>query len=727
MEGRQPAGGKAGSRTSGSAKASARGGMDFARLDSFFNPSSLALVGATDRSRWSWSAFHNWRTYSEGPCYLVHPRHQKVHGEPAFPSLSAIGESVDIAYVMVPTDQVLPVMEEAASIGIRNAVILTAGFGETGPEGAALEAKLVELAEAEGMLFLGPNGNGFVNAARGRTPYGLPIAPPLRRGPVGIVLQSGGLASVVLGMAQARGVGTTMVVSTGNEAMVGATDVIDYLAAQEETRAIAVFLESIRQPEHFKEVATAALEAGKAIVALKAGRSAAGSRAALAHTGAVAGDAAVVQAVLDSLDVVRVTSLEDLLTTAGLLGYQPRRLGRRLAVVAVSGGACDILADRASDEGLELPEYPPATLAALEELLPPYSNPHNPLDVTGYVVVDANISARSLEAVVASPAGHFDEVLYQTTIPQAAPPDPAPLMARYAALAELVARSPLPVLLQSSGPAGGGFADEVLDRFGFFVLDGIEHGMSALGSAVRWQERREALLSRPRPAPAPRLEPPPGATGTFGEARARALLAAHGVPVVPTVIVHNVGEALSAARTFGGPVALKVAADTLLHKSDLGGVELDLRTEEEIEEAAERLLAIAETHHVGDEGLQVAPMRRGGVELLASVRCDPAWGPILVVGLGGVWVEVLGETSLLPLPSGRVEIEDALRSLRGYQLLEGGRGRPGVDMEALIDSLTGIARLGEGLGDALDTLEVNPLWAGPSSCEALDALVVWAR
>lgn len=698
------------------------------RLATFFRPDSVALIGATDRSRWSTSTFSNWRSHSAGrPVYLVHPHHETVHGQRAYPSLSAIEDPVDLAYVMVPTAQVLPVLTEAAALGIRNAVILTAGFAEMGAEGRALEARLVELAYQHEMVLLGPNGNGFINASGRRAPYGLAITPPLVAGPVGVVLQSGGLASGVLAMAQARGIGVSHVVSMGNEAMLSATDVVNYLVAHEETRCIAVFLESIRHPDDFRMVAQAALDAGKPIVAFKVGRSAAGQEAALAHTGAVVGDAAVVRAALSGLGVVQVDSLEDLLTTAGFLGQTPARLGRRVAVVASSGGACDIIADRATDEGIELPDFPEKTLAALREFLPAYSNLHNPLDVTGYVVVDPTLSHRALEIVLEEAAGHFDAVLFQTAVPRVEPPDPEPLLARYAKLAATLEKAPVPVILQSSSTGDmSGFPTMVMQRYGFHLLDGIEHGMSALGQVLWWQEARDLLIGRPRPRPAPPVRVR-DARGAWGEGRTRALLAAHGVPVVPTSTANSPAAAAAAAAVVGWPVVLKVASDSLLHKTDIGGVALDLRTPQEVEQAAERLLRVAADHGVAADGVQVAPMRTDGVELLASVKRDPAWGPVLAVGLGGIWVEVLADTALRLLPVAAPDVEAMLDELRGAKLLAGIRGQRPVNRAALVSAILAVARLGEALGDALDTLEINPMWAGPTGAEALDALVVWSE
>ena len=708
-------------------RADGRLGLDPARLRAFFHPESVALVGATDRSRWSISTYENWTSYSEGrPIYLVHPHHTTVHGAKVAPTLEAVGEPVDLVYIMVPTDRVLDVMAEAAAVGIRNAVILTAGFAEMGPAGMELQDRVVALAAAHGMVVLGPNGNGFVNAAGRRVPYGLPIAPPLTAGPVGIVLQSGGLASAVVAMAQARGIRPSLVVSMGNEAMVTLTDVLDYLVEDDATQALAVFLETVRQPAHLRQVATRALEAGKPIVALKVGRSQAGTQAALAHTGAVAGDAATTKAALEDVGIVLVESLEDLLATAGLAGSRPGRLGRRLGVVAVSGGACEIIADRATDEGIELPPFPEPTMARLPDVLPPYANPQNPLDVTGYVVVDPTLAVRTLEVVLEHAGTAFDEVLFQTTVPRVAPPDPGPLLSRLRRLAELRRRSDVPIVLQSSSSSDlTGFAADVMSELDLHLLDGIEHGMAALGAMVRWQERRQARLAQLALAPPDPIAVPDGAVGVWGEARTRTLLADHGVPVVPSVLALDADAAVDAAAAMGGPVVVKVASDALVHKSDVGAVALDLRTPDDVRREAGRLCDLAKSVGGGEPGVLVAPMRRGGVELLVSVRRDPVWGALLTVGIGGVWVEIFADAALRILPISAEEVGTMLGELRAAPLLDGARGGPPVDRGALVDAILAIAELGQGLGEALDTLEVNPLWAGPDGCEALDALVVW--
>jgi acyl-CoA synthetase (NDP forming) len=698
------------------------------RLIAFFGAKSVVLIGATDRSPWSIWTHANLRQYSPGvTVHVVHPHHEKVHGQQVLKSLKALDGPVDLAYVMVPTSAVLEVMNEVADAGITNVVILTAGFGEAGPDGAELETQLVDLAHARGLTVLGPNGNGFINAAGRVTPYGLLIAPPLDVGPVGIVLQSGGLASAVLAGAQARGIGISLLVSTGNEALTSASDIMRYLIEDDQTKVIAAFLESVRQPDEFREVAELALETGKPIVALKTGRSEAGAKAALAHTGALAGDDRVVDAAFRQLGVIRVDSLEELLATAGYLGHHLEIRGRRIAAITPSGGACDLLADLASEEQLEFPEFSPETLAELGRLLPSFSNPQNPLDVTGYVVMDPKIALQSLEIVGRDVAANYDMVLYTTTIPRSAPPNPAPIEKRMDALAEAGKTLAVPLVLQSLISSDlTPFSRQLLGDRGLYLLNGIEPGMRAIGHGARYHDRRDRWLTVGPPSIAPTIEVPAGAQGVWPEHLVRGLLQAHGIPVAPARLATSALEAKAVAEEFGGPVAMKVASSALAHKSDIGGVHLGVDADQ-VTGAFDDLknrLAVALPEATLD-GVLVGPMRTGGIELLVGVVTDPTWGKVLSLGLGGVWVEVLGDVALRVLPIGPGEIKTMLSELRGAALLSGARGTRPVDMDRLVAVVYQIAQLAEGLGGALDTLEVNPLRVDGDCVEVLDALAVW--
>lgn len=698
------------------------------RLSTFFGAKSVALIGATDRSPWSIWTHANLRQYSpDVRVHVVHPSHEVVHGQEALKSLKDLDETVDLAYVMVPTSAVMDVMNEVADAGIRNVVILTAGFAEAGPEGVELEARLVELAHERGLTVLGPNGNGFINAAGRLTPYGLLIAPPLEVGPVGIVLQSGGLASAVLTGAQSRGIGLSVLVSTGNEALTSASDIMRYLIEDDETKVIAAFLESVRQPEEFREVCERALEAGKPIVALKTGRTEAGAKAALAHTGALAGDDRVVDAAFRQLGVVRVDSLEELLATAGYLGHHPGVRGRRIAAITPSGGACDLLADLASEELLEFPDFPPDTDTELRRLLPSFSNPQNPLDVTGYVVMDPMITLHSLEIIARDVTGNFDMVLYSATIPRVAAPNPAPIEERMDTLAAAGKVLAVPLILQSLISADlTPYTRQLLADRGLYLLSGIEPGMRAIGHGARYHDRRDAWLAKGPAAAAPTIEVPTGARGVWPEYMVRTLLEAHDIPVAPAQLATSALEARSIAEEYGVPVALKVASSSLSHKSDIGGVRLGVVVEQVMDafDDLENRLAAALPEATFD-GVLVGPMRTGGIELLVGVVTDPTWGKVLSLGLGGVWVEVLGDVALRVLPIAPDEIKVMLSELRGAALLAGARGTRAVDLDRLVAVVFQIAQLAEGLGDALDTLEVNPLRIDGSDVEVLDALAMW--
>ncbi|MCG5215033.1 acetate--CoA ligase family protein [Streptosporangium soli] len=712
----------------------ARPGMDVRAL---FNPRSIALVGATDKSGWSISTLVNLRTHGfPGPVHLVNPRGGVVHGEQSYASLSDLPEPVDLAYVMVPTGAVLPVLKEGTALGIRSYVVLTAGFGEVGEEGARLEAEITAFARDNGLALLGPNGNGFINAAAGITPYGLPIAAPLLRGSVGVVLQSGALASSVLGFAQARNVGVSLLTSMGNETAMTVTDVLDYLVDDPSTKVIALFLESIRNPAEFTRAATRALLAGKPIVALKIGRSRLASNTAQAHTGALVGDDNVIDAAFRKLGVIRVRSLEDLLITAGLLAEVGPLPGPRIGVVTPSGGASEIIADRAEDEGLEIPPYAPETVARLTEIVPGFATVQNPLDVTGYVLIDRTLLGRALEAVTEDPG--IDMVMLLSETPKKAPPDPAPTFALYKANAERIAAAARPVVVVSNVLVDvTEFGRAVQHETGFpYVAGGIEHGMHAIGAAVRWSESwREATRGAAggaaarngaHPATTTRPAAVAGATGLWAEHRAAALLADAGIPVVPSELAGDEEAAVAAATRFGYPVVLKAAAEGLGHKSDIGGVRLGLNSPQDVRKAFGEIVgAVRAATGVAEVGTLVQPQRGGGVELLVGIVRDPGWGLTLAVGLGGVWVEVLRDTALRILPVDAAGVRQALSELRGVRLLQGARGTEPADLDAVAEVVARLAAFAETLGDDLEALEINPLLVNGSRVEALDALVTW--
>jgi len=498
------------------------------RLREFFAPRSLAVVGASDTSGWAqFIAASSAATGFTGPLIPVHPRHATVFGRPAVRSLRDLAEPAELAFVMVPTQAVEDVIDDAAAAGVRNAVVLASGYREAGPEGYARQDRLVARAAAHGIVLLGPNCLGFINTHAAAGPFALSVPLPLLSGPVGIALQSGALATAVLAFARSRAIGVSTLVTMGNESMITTADVLDYLVEDEQTRVICLFLEEISQPDRFARAAGEAARAGKPIVALKTGSSPAGQVAALAHTGSVAGDDAMVDAALRQFGVIRVTSIEELLCTAGLLGYDRLPAGRRMGVLTASGGACGIIADRASAQDIVIPPFAAGTVAAIERHLPLFAAARNPLDVTGYVLANPRVSAltaidHALDAAMDDPG--LDFVLFcGVTIPDARPQDErlaGMIEERVRWLGERIASAPIPVIPMGSTCVDvSGYARDLLTTHHIYLLGGFELGVRALGHALRWLENR-GTLTYPAPPRISRQAAVPGAAGSWPEAAA---------------------------------------------------------------------------------------------------------------------------------------------------------------------------------------------------------------
>ena len=695
-----------------------------ARLREFFAPRSIAVVGASETSGWARFLFASAATAGfDGPLIPVHPVHKTVFGRQAAASLRDLPEPVDLAFIMAPLPAVEGVLEDAGAAGVRGAVVLASGYREVGGDGQALQEHLASHAARHGITLLGPNCLGFLNAHARAAAFALAIPIPLVAGPVGVALQSGALASVMLGFAKAHAIGVSTLTSLGNEAMISTVDVIDYLIEDDQTTVIALFLEAVSEPKAFAAAAARADRAGKPIVALKAGSSQAGSAAALAHTGSIAGDDAVVDAALRQFNVIRVGSIEELLSTAAVLGYSRWPRGRRMGAVTASGGACDLIADRATAEGIEIPSFSDATASAIASHLPPFAEVHNPLDVTGYFLANRRASALTaadlaLDEAAADPG--LDFVLFSgLTMPDARPQDEtlaAALEQRVAWLGDRIRSAPIPVIPVSYTCLDvSEYGRTVLSGHGVHVLAGLDLGVRSIGNALRWLDGRNRAASTRAV-----MTRPVRISGPWPEADARDLLATFGVASVPSTVVKENTDAVDAATRFGYPVVLKISSANLTHKSDIGGVALDLRTGPDVIAAFDRLVTLA----ADIDGVSVAPMRSGGVELLAGVTVDATFGPVLAVGLGGIWVEVLGDVSLRVLPVDQAEVLRMLGELRGVPLLTGGRGQVAADLDALAKTITSIGDAALSLGSSLRSLEVNPLWVSGDQIEALDILVV---
>ena len=727
--------------------------MDLAPL---LRPRSVAVVGANDRpGSYGDVIFRNLAAAGfEGTVYGVNPKRAEVHGRPCVPRVADLPEPVDAVVVAIPAAACAPVIVEAGERGCGGAIVLAAGFGET-PAGRPLEAELREAAARVELPVCGPNGNGVVSAAA-RAPLWGDSVERLIFGLVVVITQSGNFGVNALG--SDRGIGFHTVVSTGNGAVLEPSDWLAALATTEGVGSIALMLESDGDGARLARALADCAERGIGVAVLKVGSSEGGARAAGAHTGALAGDHRVFAALMEEAGAAMASEPSELLELARALSVgaaatrngggrdagereaagrsaRPSRRGG-LAILTCSGGDSGVAADLAEARGLELPELSPATRERLAEVLPSAATVANPLDYTSMLWDDHGALEEIAAAVSSDPA--IDQLLLLFDQPRGLDPEIAADWERVKrALLAGAARGHAATILGSTLP-------ELLDPDGAAELAAAGVATAAgLGAAIAC-----AAALRTAPADPKRLREiaaaaegasgeslgeaeangllaagrlgaaakgPPTA-GRLGEAEAKRLLAEGGLDVPEGAVAVDVAGAVDAARDIGVPVALKLSSPSLLHKTEAGALALDLRDEDEVWEAAARLLALPEA---ADATLLVERMAGEGVELIFAVRRDGVV-PALLVGIGGIWAEALDDVAIVPLPASPPLVEQALRTLRAAPLLTGGRGRPAVDLAAA-------ARFGSRLGELalehdLDLLEVNPALASPRGCVALDAV-----
>ena len=701
------------------------------RLTSLFRPRSVALVGASDKSTFSLLAYRNLVEFGLGDrTHLVNRRGATTHGRPTVTSCAHIGEPVDVAYLMVPQAAMLEALHDAAEAGIRNACVLSSGYAEAGEAGRAAQAELVAHAASLDMVLLGPNHLGFANFTDGVPVCSVPGLPQ-QAGPVALLSQSGASSSAMLDFASMANVGLSYLVTLGNEAMITAGHVLDFLVDDPGTRAVAMFMETVRDPAVFRRAARRAAAAGKAVVVLKAGSSALSARTAAAHTGALVGDDRVISSVFADLGVIRVDSIEDMLISAGAAAALGRLDRPGIGIVSISGGACDIVADRAEDLGAALPELAAPTRDALAEIMPAYGTVQNPLDVTGAAVIDPTIFTRAIEVMSADPSigvvGIINTLPWTDPGPQSRPYHGQVFVDAIGAGMQ-VASGPTAYINQVMLPVTDYTRASMEHGQVPYVLPGLRQAVVALRNVAWWSEVTRtppavaagALASVPVPAPGERR-------GHWPEDAARRLLSDAGIPVVPACLVSSADEAVKAAAGIGGPLAVKIVSADIVHKSDIGGVRLNVHPDERaVREAYRAVTAAAAAVGSGAAAdVLISPMRTGGTELLVGVVRDPAWGPMLAVAVGGIFVEVLQDSALVPLPVTTAQARHMLGTLRGRALLDGARGGAPADLSALSAVIARIGDLAAALGDDLESLEVNPLWVDGATIEALDAVVTW--
>ena len=671
----------------------------------------MAVVGATDRpGSYGEATLRNLEALGfPGAVWGVHPTRASVLGRACVPTLDDLPEPVDAVVVAIPAAGVPEVVRAAGRRGCGGLVVFAAGFAEAGA--GALQAELRAAADAAALPVIGPNCDGLVAFHSRAALWGDALAPR-PAGRVALVSQSGNVA--VNAIALGRGLRFHTVASVGNQAVVDAAALLEELAGDETVGSVALFLESDGDGERLTRALALAAERGVGVAVLKVGATAAGATAAAAHTGSLAGDQRVFRALVEEAGAAWADDVHDLLELAKALAVPGARVrpragsGRGLAILTCSGGDSGLGADEAGRRGLPLPPLSATTAERLEELLPAAATVANPLDYTAMIWGERERVAGIVRAVAEDPA--IDQLLLYFDEPGAMHDG---LRAEWDAVREGLAdgavaggvpallASTLPELLQDRS------ASALLDR-GIAPVSGLRTGL-ACAAALRMPPGDPERLRAIAAAVAPVV---PG--DWIAEADAKALLRAAGVPVPEGRVVADAAGAVAAARELGGPVALKASSPTLQHKSEAGALALGVVGDDAVRAAHERVSAAA-----GGAPVLVEAMAAPGVELVVAARRD-AVVPALVVGLGGVWTELLGDAAVVPLPATAERVEAALRSLRGAGLLTGARGALPVDLAALAALA---ARAGDVLlAEGLTLLELNPVIARPEGAIAVDAV-----
>jgi acyl-CoA synthetase (NDP forming) len=642
----------------------------------------------------------------------VNPNRPTVQGLPAAPSVADLPETPEAAVIAVPGEAAVAAVEALGARGCRAGIVFTAGFAEVGEEGAALQDRLVASARRHGMRLVGPNCLGLFNAAIGYFPIfsasfenGWPVP-----GRVGIASQSGAYGTHLFAAARDRGIGTPVLVTTGNEADLQLADIIEWMAASEEVEVIAAYAEGIRDGARFAQALEAARRARKPVALMKVGRSAVGGEAARSHTASIAGDDRVMDAVLAELGVHRARTTEELLDIAYVAQKRIYPVGNSLGVVSISGGAGVLMADAAEAVGLHMPEMPEDAQARLKALVP-FASPRNPVDCTAQAFNDMRVVGAFAESMAAD-GGYASLIAFFTQ--WGASPSVAPKLR--AELKGVLDRHPDRLFVLSILAPTDRVREWEAD--GFLVMEDPTRAVVALHAMGRFGE---AFARPPRELPALAAVALPAATPD--EAEAKALLAAAGLAMAPEAACATVEEAVAAARRIGFPVVAKILSPDILHKSEIGGVILGLGDEAALRAAFATLMERAAQHAPAARvtGVLVAKQLTGGVEMVVGTARDPVFGPVVMVGLGGVFVEVFQDVAFRRCPVTAPEAEAMVRALRGFALLDGARGRPKADVAALAEAVAALSRFALAAGPRLASAEVNPLLVLPAGQGAFAA------
>jgi acetate---CoA ligase (ADP-forming) len=695
-----------------------------AALRAFFSPRSVAVIGASrNRGTIGGEVFHNLlETGFNGPVYPVNPKADVVQSVPAYAAVTDVPGPVDLAVVVVPAGLVAEVARQCAAKGVRGLVVISAGFGETGPDGLARQQELLGICREGGMRLIGPNCMGIINTAgdvRMNATFS-PVYPPSGR--VGFLTQSGALGLAVIDYASGLGLGLSSFVSVGNKADISGNDLLQYWEEDPDTDLTLLYLESFGNPRRFSRIAQRVGRA-KPVVAVKSGRSTAGARATSSHTGAlIAASDVTVDALFRQAGVIRTDTLQEMFDVAALLSNQPPPTGNRVGIVTNAGGPGILCADACEADGLVIPPLADGVRSRLAEFLPPEASLTNPVDMIASASADDY--ERTIGAVAADPG--IDALVVIFIPPMVTRPEDVALAIRRAVGG---LPRPIPVLsvfMSAQGVPAALRGDGVqIPSYAF-----PENAARALARAVRYGQWRSRPAGKVPEFPDARPEEAAGVIATALAEGSRwlrpdevaALLSCYGLPLAEWRLVETPDQAALAAEEIGGSVALKAVAPTLVHKTEAGAVRLSLQGPDEVRSAAAEMAAAVRAAGHDIQSFLVQRMVSQGVEMLVGVVHDPAFGPVVACGAGGTAVELLKDVAVRITPLSDLDAFEMIRSLATFPLLDGYRAAPRADVGAVEDLLLRVSALAEGHPEIAE-LDCNPVMALTEGAAIVDARV----
>ncbi len=670
-------------------------------LKSIFKPKSVAVIGASSApGKLGHDILANLISGGfAGPIYPINPKAEEILGLRVYKSVADTPAPPELAVVVIPARIVAGTLEQAAAAGVKAAVVITGGFAEAGPEGERLQDELAQVVRKTGLRVIGPNCQG-VNMPHHHLCASWPLITT--RGKIAFASQSGTVGAAFLDLAAAEHLGVSAFVSLGNRVDVDEAEVISYFNADPHTQVIALYLEGVKRPTYFLH---ALEEAQKPVVILKAGRTARGRIAAESHTKSMAGVDAIYEALFRKYRVYRADTLEELFDYSKALAYLPKPKGRRLMITTSSGGAAILAIDQAEAAGLETPEPSGGLKETLRAMLPAHCAVGNPVDLTGDAISAPDLYKQVIDATRAE---------YDTQVVIFGDPIPGAARQVTPGASELV------IFL-------GGAEVEREERQRLYeasipVFPTPERGIAALAQFFRFAEPKAPAV--PTAPAGPEIPATPGLR-LLPAFEAAHLMTQAGIPTASAPLAENEEEAVTLAQGFGYPVALKIASPDIPHKSDMGGVVLNLQDDEAVRRAFKEIMAATRlrAREAKVEGVTVSPMAKaGGLEVILGTITDPQYGPTLMFGLGGIYTELYQDVAFCLLPATDTELADLMKKIRGYPLLAGYRGRPKRDTEALLMAMKALSRFAQNHPE-LDQIEINPLLLFDKGLFAVDVRI----